>query len=120
MSILINLRSIGMEIVVQSQHPEAAALQSVVNRRVRAATQRLSSVVQRVVVRFKDLNGPRGGIDKQCQIQLHTTNGGMVLVSSRGGNWRATLELALSRASHTLADKLKAQRPPRQRWVWAA
>lgn len=109
-----------MEVVVQSQHPEAMALKDVTSRRVRLATQRLSGLIQRAVVRFKDLNGPRGGIDKQCQIQIHTATGGMVVVSSRGDNWRSTLELALSRASRSLTRQVKVQRlRPRQRLILA-
>lgn len=105
-----------MEVVVQSQHPEAMALKDVTSRRVRLATQRLAGLIQRAVVRFKDLNGPRGGIDKQCQIQIHTASGGMVVVSSRGDNWRSTLDLALARASRTLVRRVKAQQMrPRQR-----
>ncbi|MDO9160702.1 MAG: HPF/RaiA family ribosome-associated protein [Burkholderiaceae bacterium] len=98
-----------MEVVVHSQHPDALALNEVVHARVRASTQRLTRLVQRAVVRFKDLNGPKGGLDKQCLIQLSTTDGGVLVVSSRGNNWRATLDMALSRASRTLTRHLKAR-----------
>jgi len=100
-----------MEVVIQTQHPDAQALRSWVEERVRFTTQRLSGVVSRAVVRLKDLNGPRGGVDKHCQIQLSTANGGVLVVSSRGGNWRATLDMALSRAAHALTRRVNSRKP---------
>ncbi|HRK39045.1 MAG TPA: HPF/RaiA family ribosome-associated protein [Burkholderiaceae bacterium] len=91
-----------MEVVVQAHHPDAQALRDEATRRIRFATQRLASFVVRVVVRLKDLNGPRGGVDKVCQVQLNTANGGVMVVSSRGVSWRAALELALARAARAL------------------
>lgn len=49
-----------MDILIQAHHPEAIAMRDITNSRVRFATQRLSRFVSRVVVRFTDLNGPRG------------------------------------------------------------
>lgn len=100
-----------MEVVVQAHHPEAQALRAQAESRVRFATQRLSGFVSRAVVRLKDLNGPRGGVDKLCQIQFNTANGGVLVVSSRGADWRATLEAALARASHALSRRLTARKP---------
>ncbi len=100
-----------MEVVIQAHHPDAQALRAQAESRVRIATQRLSSFVSRAVVRLKDLNGPRGGVDKLCQIQFNTANGGVLVVSSRGADWRATLEVALARASHTLSRRFSARKP---------
>lgn len=97
-----------MEVVIQTQHPDAQALRDWVEARVRFVTQRLSHGVSRAVVRLKDTNGPRGGIDKQCQIQLNTASGGVLVVSSRGGDWRAAMDMALARASHALKRRFNA------------
>lgn len=100
-----------MEVVVQARHPEAQLLRSWVEARVRFATQRLAGVVSRAVVRFKDLNGPKGGVDKQCRIQLNTSMGAVVVVSSRGDDWRATLDMALARAAQSLMRKVDSRKP---------
>ena len=100
-----------MEVVIQAHHPDAQALRVQAESRVRFATARLSSFVSRAVVRLKDLNGPRGGVDKLCQIQFNTANGDVLVVSSRGAHWRATLEQALARASHALARRFSARKP---------
>ena len=99
-----------MDILIQAHHPEAIAMRDITNSRVRFATQRLSRFVSRVVVRFTDLNGPRGGVDKQCQIQLNTATGTVLVVSSRGAEWRDTLEASISRISRLLLRRLNAQK----------
>jgi hypothetical protein len=100
-----------MEVVVQAQHPDAHALRDRAESRIRFVTQRLSGFVNRAVVRLKDLNGPRGGVDKECQIQFNTANGGVLVVSSRGADWRVALEAALARASHALTRRFSARKP---------
>lgn len=100
-----------MQVVVQTQHPEAHAIRGWAETRVRFVTQRLAGVISRAVVRLRDLNGPRGGLDKQCQIQLSTSSGEVLVVSSRGGEWRSTLDRALSRAAHALARQVNSRKP---------
>lgn len=99
-----------MEVVIQANHSQAQELRPLVESRVRAATQRMSGLLSRAVVRLKDLNGPRGGIDKQCQIQISTANGTVLVVSSRGSDWRTTLETALSRVTYALARRFNARK----------
>ena len=74
------------------------ALREVVERRVRFVLRRLSALVPRVDVKLVDVNGPRGGIDKRCQIELRTDGAGPVVVSSVAKDWRTALDGALARA----------------------
>jgi hypothetical protein len=104
-----------MQVVLQTLHPEALVLKPVVETRLRFATQRMAQQLQRVTVRLKDLNGPKGGpADKECQIQLTTTQGGLLVVSSRGSEWRSVLELAIARASHHLTRLVQNRRQHRK------
>lgn len=68
-----------MQILFKSRHPEAAVMREVVERRVRFVLRRLSALVPRVDVKLVDVNGPRGGIDKRCQIELRTDGAGPVV-----------------------------------------
>ena len=87
-----------MQILFTSRHPEAAVMREVVERRVRFVLRRLSALVPRVNVKLVDVNGPRGGIDKRCQIELRTDGAGPVVVSSVAKDWRTALDGALARA----------------------
>jgi hypothetical protein len=73
-------------------------MREVVERRVRFVLRRLSALVPRVDVKLVDVNGPRGGIDKRCQIELRTDGAGPVVVSSVAKDWRTALDGALARA----------------------
>ena len=48
---------------------------------------------------MSDVNGPRGGIDKRCQVQLMTDGAGSVVVASEANDWRTALDKALARAT---------------------
>lgn len=99
-----------MEVVVQARQAQAQTLRPLVETRVRAATQRMTGLLSRAVVRLKDLNGPRGGVDKECQIQINTARGDVLVVSSRGSDWRTALEAALARATHALMRRFQAKK----------
>jgi putative sigma-54 modulation protein len=47
------------------------ALLEYVARRLRFALGRFDHELRRVTVRLGDINGPRGGVDKSCRVQLH-------------------------------------------------
>lgn len=99
-----------MQVVVQALHPDAFELKPIAETRLRVATQRMAQQLERITVRLKDLNGPKGGqADKECQIQLTTRQGRLVVVSSRGHDWRSALELAIARAHHTLTRWLQTR-----------
>ena len=87
-----------MQILFKSRPPQAAAVLEAIERRVRFVLRRLSALVPRVDVKLVDVNGPRGGIDKRCQIELRTDGAGPVVVSSVAKDWRTALDGALARA----------------------
>ena len=101
-----------MQILFKSRHPEAALMRDTVERRVRFALRRLNALVPRADVQLADVNGPRGGLDKRCQIALRTDGAGEVVVSSVAGDWRTALDEALARAVRHPAASASAPAPP--------
>jgi ribosome-associated translation inhibitor RaiA len=100
-----------MQVIFESRHPSGAALRDVAVERVRFAMRRLTWLVPRAKVQLSDVNGPRGGTDKQCQIEL-STNAGTVVVSSLAKDWRGALDLALQRAARVLVRSQQRQSKP--------
>lgn len=100
-----------MHIIFESPDLEGAALRQVAIARMRFALRRLSWLVPRAKVRLSDINGPRGGTDKQCQIELKTATGAVV-VSSLAGDWRSALDLAVQRCARVLVRSIQRQRKP--------
>lgn len=91
-----------MQVLFKSRHPKATDLRELVERRVRFVLRRLRWLVPRAEVQMSDVNGPRGGADKRCQVELRTDGAGSVVVSSVAGDWRTALDNALARASRFL------------------
>ena len=90
--------------------------------RVSFALRRLRPVVPYARVRLADMNGPRGGVDKCCQIEIQTLRAGTVVVRSRAPDWRTALDLSLSRAIAAVRRALQRDRKPsrvRNNQPWA-
>ncbi len=75
-----------MQVLFKSRHPHATDLRDLTERRVRFVLRRLGWLVPRAEVQMSDVNGPRGGIDKRCQVELRTDGAGSVV----GTPWPAT------------------------------
>ena len=91
-----------MQVLFKSRHPQAAELRDLTERRVRFVLRRLGWLVPRAEVQMTDVNGPRGGLDKRCQVELRTDGAGSVVVASVASDWRTALDNALARAARFL------------------
>jgi hypothetical protein len=63
-----------------------------------------------VVVRLGDENGPRGGVDKFCRIQVHLVDAAKVVISDCGPELYAVIDRASDRAARTVAKRLERAR----------
>lgn len=91
-----------MQVLFKPRDPHACDLRDLTERRVRFVLRRMHWMVPRVDVQMSDVNGPRGGADKRCQVELRTDGAGSVVVSSVARDWRTALDHALARAARFL------------------
>jgi ribosome-associated translation inhibitor RaiA len=91
-----------MQVLFKPRHPHAADLRDLTERRVRFVLRRLRWMVPRAEVQLSDVNGPRGGVDKRCRVELRTDGAGSVVVTSQSSDWRTALDDALARAARFL------------------
>ena len=91
-----------MQVLFKSRHPQATDLRDLTERRVRFVLRRVGWLVPRAEVQMSDVNGPRGGIDKRCQVELRTDGAVSVVVASVASHWRTALDNALARAARFL------------------
>ena len=104
-----------MQIVFDAKPADAKPLRDIAVDRLRFALRRRARQVTTARVCFTDVNGPRGGVDKHAQIQLHLEANGTVIVGATASNWRTALEAALRRIVAKMAKTLMlAKRPKRQ------
>ncbi len=100
-----------MQIEIQARNfPLTQAMRSHVERRLGFALSTRHEHIQRILVRLSDINGPRGGHDKCCQIQVVLPQLADVIVEDTESNLYSAIDRAADRASRTVARKLARQR----------
>jgi len=75
-----------------------AALRTHVDKRLVRTLAKLGSRVERVSVRFKDINGPRGGIDQLCRLKVVLKDLPSVIVEDRAGDERLAFDGAAKKS----------------------
>ena len=96
-----------MQIIFQFRDSDGAQMRELSIKRVQFALRRMSALVPRAKVQFSDVNGPRGGVDKRCQVELNTASNGKVVISSLASDWRTALDQSLERATRALTRNVQ-------------
>ena len=91
-----------MQVLFKSRDPQADELRDVAQRRMRFVFRRFDWLIPKATVSLSDVNGPRGGIDKRCQVEIRSDVAGTVVVTSVASDWRTALDNALARAARFL------------------
>lgn len=92
------------------------AMRRYVNRRLGFSLGARNGHIKCVVVRLSDTNGPRGGNDKCCRIQVVVPGQADVVVKDVESDLYAAIDRATDRVSRTVARRLDRRRSfPRQR-----
>ena len=86
------------------------ALRGHVERRLGFAFSTRNQHIQRILVRLSDINGPRGGPDKCCHIQLVLPQLADVVIEDTESDLYVAIDRAADRASRSLARRLGRQR----------
>lgn len=90
-----------MQIDIQARNfPLPDALRSHIEQRLSLALSARHDHIQRVLVRLSDINGPRGGADKCCHIQVVLTRDADVVIKDT----ETDLYVAIDRAADTAAS----------------
>jgi len=91
----------------------SVALRDYIRRRLEFALGRFVRRIDRVSVRVADVNGPRGGVDKQCRVRVRLRGVSVVLVTEAHEELHAAIDRAAGRAGRTVARKLDRTRSAR-------
>jgi len=100
-----------MQIDIQArQLSMTRSLNRYTQRRIRFALLRFEENIQRVSIWLSDVNGPRGGKDKHCRLQLMLAGNADVIIEDTQENLYVAINRAIERASHSLVRKLDRQK----------
>ena len=88
-------------------------IEALVERRFAFALGRFSNEIRRVDVKLADINGPRGGVDKLCKVEVTLAHGGRVRAQSTELLARDAIDRAAERVGRRLSRKLGRAHEPR-------
>lgn len=94
---------------VVSRRTVGSGFLQLMEQRFATAFRGLSSQVDRVTVRFEDLNGPKGGVHMACRIQLLLNGHAPLVVEARAEDHARAFRAALPRLIAALDRKLSRQ-----------
>ncbi len=86
------------------------ALRNHIERRLGFALSSRDDHIQRVLVWLSDINGPRGGADKWCHIQVVFTQFSDVMIKDTETDLYTAIDRAADRVGRTVARRLARQR----------
>ncbi|WP_291015107.1 hypothetical protein [Hydrogenophaga sp.] len=109
-----------MDMQFRSPDPEGALWHQRSLARMRRALRRLHGAVAQVCVQLEDINGPDGGVDKRCRVEVAVPGQEPVAVTATARSWQASIDAAatvlrqrlISRTARTAKGELAAS-PPR-------
>jgi ribosome-associated translation inhibitor RaiA len=78
-------------------------------RRLRFALGRFAPRIRAVVARLADINGPRGGLDKRCQITVRFAPAGELTVDDVARQFTVAIDGAADRAGRATSRRLQRE-----------
>ena len=106
-----------MDVRVETHHASLPANnRKALNARIERFFARFAGNVRRVRITLKDINGPRGGCDKECILRAEFIDGGHVVLVDRAPRMRTALLGCLHRARALVGNEMrrrKARKRPR-------
>jgi hypothetical protein len=103
----IEVRNLN-ELIDQSQR-------DYIERRLLFALGRFGGRIRRVMVRLEDTNGPRGGLDKRCHIEVRMPGRSVLVVDVRDVELESAVSRAAERIARRVRDDLSTRLAQRQR-----
>lgn len=78
--------------------------------RVAYATNHGRDAVSRIIVHLSDVNGPRGGVDKRCGVELRLKGAPSLVVDDVQADLYVAIDRAFERVSRSLHRRLARRR----------
>jgi ribosome-associated translation inhibitor RaiA len=66
--------------------------------------------MRRLAVSLSDINGPRGGVDKRCKIQVQLAGGREVIIEECEADLYAAIDRAVDRADRAVVKQVERTR----------
>jgi len=84
----------------------SASVKNDASELILSAVERFRSRIRKINVSIRDINGPRGGEDKQCRCVVHLKRMSPIVIEETGENYRSLLNRVSDRVSYTLSQRI--------------
>ena len=96
--------------LVDSNIRTTPAMLTHVTSRLNTALDRFADRINEIRVQVIDTNGPRGGVDKVCAIQVHVAHLPLIVVTHAASDYYEAVSAAVQRIKATLGRRLTRRR----------
>lgn len=86
------------------------SLREHIERRTQFTLSWAHQKLQKITLRLDDINGPKGGTDKSCRIQIPIAGSKSIVIEEIQSDLYVAIDRAFERAGRTLSRKLERQR----------
>lgn len=88
-----------------------------IQQKTRRMFNKISDSVKKINVTINDINGPRGGKDKNCRIIIHTKGIPDIVITDNQTSVMSAVNISLSRARTVLLRKVERKQKLKPVWV---
>jgi len=103
-----------MQLLFKTRDRQAQGLRDWALTRVGFVLRRMAWRVAQASVQMTDVDGPRHGVDKRCQVAIVAADGPPLVVTATARDWRTALNQALARALEALKRALRRDQQGRR------
>ncbi len=103
-----------VNLIIQLPHAtDGGTVRDHADRVIRFALTRFTTAIAAVSLRLVDENGPRGGVDQRCRVQVQLRTGGSLTVEAVGSDPHAVIHDVVARMARTLSRRIARLRERR-------
>lgn len=107
----------AMKILFHGDHAFSGDTEEFISSRCESAFDRFNSVIREIKVTVRDENGPRGGDDIRCIIQITMSGLADVIVHEQAESVKAAVGAAVDRAAYQVSRRLNRHKTEVRRAV---
>lgn len=105
-----------MNLRIQARNAEISrTFEKWIERRIWFALAKFGDRIRRISALLEDMNGPRGGVDQRCKIEVVLAPSARIAAEATDANAVAAVSRAADRITRRVRDALERQRSMRNR-----
>lgn len=107
-----------MQILIHARdYTVTPALRDFIKRKLGFGVGRFADRIARVNIRLKDTNGPRGGVDQHCRVDLAMKSSGTIAAEATELDIYKAIKVAVARVARRVGTTISRKRVTRTRGV---